>query len=153
MKRYRSGPTSDKMRGFTLLELLVVMAIIGVLASVIFLAVESARLKAREASRIAGIREIQKALEMYYTANGQYPLQTSPDNLSNLSTSLVPTYIKAIVYDMTDISGPIYYRPASTPSSYLIYVSKETLTAPGWYGCRTGVGPTVDTLYVGSPRC
>lgn len=146
--------TQNTSRGFTLLELLVVMAIIGILAMIILGALSEARAKARDSARMATVSEIQKALEMYYHNNGEYPLQAFPDNLSNLSAFLVPDYIPAIDYDMTDISGPIYYRPANPPNSYLIYVSRETEIAPSQWGCRAGVGPTVDSgLYPGTPRC
>lgn len=60
-------------RGFTLIELLVVIAIIGVLSSVVLASLNSARMKGRDAARIAGIKEIQKALELYYLTNTSYP--------------------------------------------------------------------------------
>jgi prepilin-type N-terminal cleavage/methylation domain-containing protein len=62
-----------KQRGFTLIELLVVIAIIGILSSVVLASLNSARSKARDAQRIAGVKEIQKALEMYYNEKGYYP--------------------------------------------------------------------------------
>ena len=62
-----------KKSGFTLVELLVVISIIGVLASVVFASINSARAKARDARRIADLRQIATALEFYYDANGQYP--------------------------------------------------------------------------------
>ncbi|OGE78208.1 MAG: hypothetical protein A2751_03565 [Candidatus Doudnabacteria bacterium RIFCSPHIGHO2_01_FULL_46_14] len=59
--------------GFTLIELLVVISVIGLLASVILISLNSARAKARDAKRIADIRQIQKALELYYDQNNEYP--------------------------------------------------------------------------------
>lgn len=63
-----------KTRGFTLIELLVVIAIIGVLSSVVVASLNTARGKARDASRRAAMHQIVLALNLYYDANGRYPI-------------------------------------------------------------------------------
>ena len=60
-------------KGFTLLEVLVVVAIIGTLAGIVMISVNRARLKARDAKRLSDMEQIQTALEMYYNKYGQYP--------------------------------------------------------------------------------
>jgi len=62
--------------GFTLIELLVVISIIGLLSSVVLSALNSARAKARDATRMASIRQIRIALEMYRDKYGGYPDST-----------------------------------------------------------------------------
>ncbi len=66
----------QKTSGFTLIELLVVIAIIGLLATLSIIALDSARQKARDARRVADIKEIQTSLEMYYSDLFQYPSGT-----------------------------------------------------------------------------
>lgn len=85
-------------RGFTLIELLVVIAIIGILASVVLASLNLARVKARDAQRIAAIRQIQNALQLYYTDNGTYPGSSGNGSLSALDV-LIPDYISEIPND------------------------------------------------------
>ncbi|MCX6793222.1 MAG: prepilin-type N-terminal cleavage/methylation domain-containing protein [Candidatus Falkowbacteria bacterium] len=59
--------------GFTLIELLVVIAIIGVLSTMAIIALGSARAKARDSKRVADIKQISTALELYYADNSNYP--------------------------------------------------------------------------------
>ena len=63
-------------KGFTLIELLVVIAIIGLLASVVLLALNSARAKSRDAKRLADVRQIASALELYFNDKSAYPTGT-----------------------------------------------------------------------------
>ena len=62
--------------GFTLIELLVVIAIIGLLASVVLLALNSARSKSRDAKRLADVRQIASAMELFFNDNASYPTNT-----------------------------------------------------------------------------
>lgn len=64
----------SKRKGFTLIELLVVIAIIGILASIVLASLNSARKKSRDARRVADVKQIQLALEMYFDSNKSYPL-------------------------------------------------------------------------------
>jgi len=65
-----------KNRGFTLIELLVTIAVIGILSSMVFVSFNSARSTAHDARRIAEIRQLMTALELYYDANGHYPVSS-----------------------------------------------------------------------------
>jgi len=78
-QRERELSDSRRKRGFTLIELLVVISIIGFLATFSIVAFNSARMKARDARRIADMVQIQKALALYYDSNNQYPNNTDND--------------------------------------------------------------------------
>lgn len=75
-------------RGFTLIELLVVIAIIGLLSTVIAAPITEARKKGRDAKKIADIRSISTALQIYADDNAG----TYPDNLADL----VPRYLATL---------------------------------------------------------
>lgn len=61
--------------GFTLIELLVVISIIGVLMAVLFASFDSARKSARDSARQSDLKELQLAIELYKSQNGEYPAQ------------------------------------------------------------------------------
>ena len=62
-----------KNKGFTLIELLVVIAIIGLLSTLAVVALGNARQKARDAKRLSDLKQMQTALELYYTDQTDYP--------------------------------------------------------------------------------
>jgi len=90
----------SRKEGFTLIELLVVIAVIGILAAVVLASLSDARAKARDAKRIADLKQVQTALELYRNDNSDYPSDTA-DTLgqwnSKLETWLVtPGYLPQV---------------------------------------------------------
>ncbi len=107
----------QKQKAFTLIELLVVIAIIGLLASIIMVALNNARSKARDAKRIADVKELMSAFELYYNDNNQYPASGGASNPNSgwsdsndsswntLSSILVPNYLGSMPKDPLNNAG------------------------------------------------
>ncbi len=104
-------------KGFTLIELLVVIAIIGMLSSVILASLNSARAKARDARRLADIKQIHLALEMFMNDNGHYPGPTEsvpPEGekigIGGYIDTALATYLPSIPNDpLYDIDSSVYF--------------------------------------------
>ncbi|MEG1642448.1 MAG: prepilin-type N-terminal cleavage/methylation domain-containing protein [Synergistaceae bacterium] len=65
-----------KSKGFTLVELLIVIIIIGILAGMMMLSTGSATDKAEATKIVSDMRNIKAACLMYYADNNKWPTQT-----------------------------------------------------------------------------
>lgn len=69
--KFYSSQISSK--GFTIVELLIVIVVIGILAALVLNALSGAQAKARDAERASDIRVLASQLEVWYQLNGYYP--------------------------------------------------------------------------------
>lgn len=73
-------------KGFTLVELLIVIAIIGIFTALLFGATSSSRGRSRDDRRVTDLKQIQLALALYLDVNRQYPPGTDATALNVLVT-------------------------------------------------------------------
>jgi prepilin-type N-terminal cleavage/methylation domain-containing protein len=73
LNKQQSTTPKKHQQGFTIVELLIVIVIIGILAAITVVAFNGTQARARDSARIAKIKSIAKAIELYNTDNGRYP--------------------------------------------------------------------------------
>ena len=100
--------SSKDTKGFTVIELLVTISIIGILSTITFASFSQAQKKARIAKRVSDLKQMQVALEYYYAVNRAYPnsggtwiTECTEFNSTgnNVIPGLVPNYISKIPLD------------------------------------------------------
>ncbi len=113
-------------KGFTLVELLVVIAILAILVSISISVYSNAQKRGRLAKRIADLKGVETALELYRSENEKYPISTSwrsecagggslaPDDVI---PGLVPEHLRSFPTD------PQMQEEENT--SCYMYISKE----------------------------
>jgi prepilin-type N-terminal cleavage/methylation domain-containing protein len=131
-------------RGFTLIEMLVVIAIIAILSGIIIANLSGAKGKARDAKRVSDLGNIQMALELYFDRCNQYPQPTSGNGSAignggtgqcakkntNTNTEYVMTdFIASIPKPTPEVAGHTFYE-YGTNGTYTDYVIHSSLESP-----------------------
>jgi len=69
-------------KGFTLIEMLIVIAVISILAGIVLVGITGFQSSARDTKRVGDLRSIQNNLELYFTRCGHYPTSGTCGNPS-----------------------------------------------------------------------
>lgn len=100
--------------GFTLVELLVVMAIMGILAVITLANFSTSQAKGRDAQRKSDLRQISTALEAYYADHGSYPLSGTSGNAGKIMSCTCGTPVAcnwgAEPREFCDINSTVYMK-------------------------------------------
>jgi len=108
--------------GFTLIELLVVIAIIGLLSTLAVISLTSARLKARDSRRVSDIKQVQTALELYFSDCYGYPTAVTPMTGSIAGNDGVCSIPNSTIYMKIVPSNPTPMTDGSCPNVDYNYV-------------------------------
>lgn len=102
----------NQRKGFTLLELLIVIAVIGLLSTVAVVALNQARAKGRNTKRVGDIKAVHTALELYYAENKAYPAMATATEIGT------PTRNKlcgAATFSSTCVGKPFLEKVPKAP--------------------------------------
>lgn len=128
--------------GFTLIEIVIVLGIIGVIITLSVISLNSIRQSSRDTVRISDIKQIQSALELYRANIGHYPETITPGQaLSSTSTTymnVIPSNPKPINSDVCSSTDYIYTNSNGYSLEFCLEKSSGTFD-PGSH-CATPVG-------------
>lgn len=117
----------NSVKGFTLVELMIVVTIIGILAAVSTVAFQGAKRSARDADRKADLEDIRSALEIYRADCGSYPADagagalTFGAALTDTCVGTNSTYMSTVPQDALNVQrGYVYKYDQLTTSTYIL---------------------------------
>jgi type II secretion system protein G len=113
-----------RQRGFTLIEMMIVVAIIAILVTILVPNLMRARAQAQTAACEGNLKEIATALELYETDHDAYP---QSGNVDASNTDLLP-YVQQVPVDPAAGPGKPYTFSVTTSTTG---TSSYTITCPG----------------------
>jgi general secretion pathway protein G len=159
----------NKFSGFTLVEILVVLTIMGILFGIVFIALGNARGDARDTKRTADLEILRSGLELYRSDCGSYPDAGSVDPGDLDMTGTLPltgpstggptgcdsgnTYISSVPQDPIAIQDYMY-TPGAGNTTYTLGAALEgdgNCTSCGSCGTDADSNPIPCTYNVTNP--
>lgn len=140
-------PGVRKIAGFTLIEVMIVVAIIGILAAVGLPSYNEYLRRGDRASARAALLEAQQFMERYYAANSRYTTTDAGTTSPTLPTRLQAVPAGSAKYDLA-LSNPAVnsYTLTATPRVADTKCGNLTLTNTGVKG-RSGSGLSVEECW------
>ena len=124
-------------KGFTIVELLIVIVVIGILAGLVITTYNGIQQKARNTERTTDLKTFQSQLEAYNANNGRYPSSTDLGSTSANNVTFIQANLKGMdketLRDPKAAAGNYSLGTTATPNNQYSY-------APEPSGCDNGAG-------------
>jgi type IV pilus assembly protein PilE len=141
------SPVRSRTAGFTLIEVMVVVAIVSILAALVYPSYTSSVRRGDRAAARAALMEAQQYMERYYAANSRYSVASDGTGSPSLPTRLQAIPTEAPKYDLTVSAVTLNsYTLTADPRSNSETCGNLTLTNTGVKG-RSGSGPSIQECW------
>lgn len=108
--------------GFTIVELLVVIVVIGILAAISVVSYSGIAQKARETALISDLTNAKTTLQMYQVENGSYPTSI------NINDGCpIPADARFCLKPSTGINFSSYYNPGGDKQKFIIGATRDSV--------------------------
>lgn len=116
LKKLRSRLSADR-RGFTIIELLIVIVVIGILAALVITTYNGIQQKARDTERKTDINALHGQLEAYQAQNGKYPTLADVNSSTWRSTNMKGLDQEALKDPSNNATDGTQYNLVASPQA------------------------------------
>ncbi len=132
----------SQVRGFTIIELLIAIAIIGSLAGIIFVTFPASQKRARDTQRKSDLKQYLASLGAYSNkTGGVYPAPGGTVNLTSLCTTVG---VSTCPDDPRAPSQHYQYQADNSGTRFVLWASLEN-TSDDWAACSSGLSGILDS--------
>ena len=119
--------------GFTIVELLIVIVVIGILAAITVVAFNGVQTRANTAGALSDLKQVNSAIQLYYVDNGAYPNTSGNwqgiNKEANYIPELTPTYLPSLPQSkMPDRPASSQDAPQTVTAYKAVYMYKSNGT-------------------------